>query len=235
MIPKGPRRVAPSAITATGAGVAATAPTPITRDGARGEARRELSREIYRSQRPGLVDRAFTWTVDRVESGWHRLSSVTPGGRLGVLGVILLVVALAVAARFWLGPPRRGTRPPGVSDLLGQTTLTAKELRAEAEQLAGRGAWADAVRSRMRAAVRALEERGLSEPRPGRTLGEVNAEVAANAPGAAQAFERAADVFADVWYGGAPADERAYQIVAAADGALAGAAAGRSSWAAVPS
>ncbi len=205
---------------------------PITRDGARDDARRELSRTIYTSQRPGLLRRLLTWLGDELARLWDRLPAPDGAHGLGLVGLVVLVVLVVLVARFWLGPVRRGGRP-GDADLFGATARSARQLRAEAEKLAGQQAWAEAIRARMRAAVRSLEERGLSEPRPGRTLGEVGRDVAAYAPAAVGPFARATEVFADVWYGGRPPGPADYRTVAAADDAVSAAAAGRSSGPAV--
>ncbi|MGF7236206.1 MAG: DUF4129 domain-containing protein, partial [Frankia sp.] len=186
---------------------------PITRNGARDDARRELSRGIYAAQRPGPLRRLITWIGDELTRLWDRIPAPAGGHGLGLLGIVLLVAAAVLVIRFWLGPVRRGGRSDD-ADVFGPTTRTARQLRAEAESLAGRGAWAEAIRARMRAAVRSMEERGLSEPRPGRTLGEVGRDVATYAPGAAKSFARATDVFGDVWYGGRPAGPEDYRTVA---------------------
>ena len=64
----------------------------------------------------------------------------------------------------------------------GSAELDAAGHRAAAEALAAQGHLAEAVRERLRAVVRALEERGVLDPRPGRTSGEVARDAGAAAP-----------------------------------------------------
>jgi hypothetical protein len=193
----------------------------LTRDGARAEAERELAKRIYHLDDPTLFERLISavlrWLGRLIDSA----ASVTPGGGGGLLLLVLVIVALAIAARLGFGPLR-------ARDLLadrraGARTRTAADYRAEAEALAQRGAWRDAVRARFRAVIRELEERGVLDPRPGRTAGEVAREGGAAVPVIAAQLRAAADVFDEIWYGGRPAGEPAYRRVGEVDDAVRGA------------
>jgi hypothetical protein len=192
----------------------------ITRDGAREDARRELSKSIYHRDDPSLLERLVRWVVESLGRLLDSAYSVVPGQGTGLLFIAVLVVAIVIAARLGLGPLR-------AHDVLTDRrararAMTASDYRAEAELLAGQGAWREAVRARFRAVIRELEERGVLDPRPGRTAGEVAAEAGAAVPGAAAPLKAAADVFDEIWYGGRPAREAGYQVVAEADSTLRG-------------
>ena len=100
---------------------------------------------------------------------------------------------------------------------------TADEHRAEAERFAAAGAWAEAVRSRLRAIVRDLEDRGLVDARPGRTADEVARDAGARLPSAAADLRLGARIFDDIWYGGRTADATSYSRLVEIDAAVAAA------------
>ncbi|MQS09496.1 DUF4129 domain-containing protein [Streptomyces alkaliphilus] len=180
-------------------------PIGIDRDPAREAAERELSREIYTRHEPGPFRRAFDWLWETVSDLLSRVTLATPGGWLGLLIIVLLVLALLIALRLRLGSVR-ASGGTGIPDLLGATTRTAAEHRAEADRHAAAGDWDRAVRERMRALVRSLEERALLDPRPGRTADEAAREAAVPMPSFADRLRAAARTFDDVTYGGRHAD-----------------------------
>ncbi|MBO7941425.1 DUF4129 domain-containing protein, partial [Streptomyces sp. S9] len=89
--------------------------------------------------------------------------------------------------------------------------------RAAAEAHAAQGHWNQAVQERMRAIVRALEERALLDVRPGRTADEAAAEAGRALPAHTDRLRGAARDFDDVTYGGRTATEEAYHRIAALD------------------
>lgn len=191
-------------MTLTGIAAQLAAVAPVGRDEARTAAERELSKGIYHQNEPGPIVRAFEAVIDWISRFLDRLASGAPGGSLGplVLLGILLVVAAVVLWR--AGPIRRGarTQPPHV-ELSGE--VGAEQHRRRADEHAAAGRFADAVRERMRAIVRELETRGVLDPRPGRTADEVAREAGAAVPAIAGDLRAAAEVFDEVWYGGRPA------------------------------
>ncbi|EIV93935.1 DUF4129 domain-containing protein [Frankia sp. QA3] len=199
---------------------------PVTRDGARQEAHRELSDGIYGDSRPHWWNRLLSWIGDRVADlfDWVLPHSGAGGGSrgLGVLALVAVLVVGVIALRWWLGPVRRTARArqAAADDL--SSPLTAAQLRVEADRHAAGEDYARAVRSRLRAIVRMLEEKGVLDPRPGRTAGELVAEVARIAPaGDGQtALAAAVEVFSEIWYGGRPATAAGYQVLVDADTAL---------------
>ncbi|MDQ1631112.1 MAG: hypothetical protein QOC80_1084 [Frankiaceae bacterium] len=189
----------------------------LTRDGARSEAKDELSRAVYDEAKPSLVVRALNWMIEHVQDLLSRASSATPGGVYGLLTAVA-ILALAVVVVVRLG----SLRPPESAGdgLDAPAAVTADQLRSEAEQLARDGRFADAVRARLRAVVRTLEDRALIEPRPGRTATEVARDAGAVVPTLRPALDAAAGTFSEVWYGGRTASAEDYRVVGDLDDAL---------------
>jgi hypothetical protein len=191
---------------------------PITRDGASAAARRELSKGIYHRYDdpwPVRVFRTIEHAIGRVFDAAARHS---PGGDAGAVALVVLFLVLLGIAVWRVGLVRRETTLPGT--VLPERASTAADYRRLAESAAAAGRWDEAVVARMRALARDLEERGLLDPRPGRTADELAAEVAADLPAAAVAVRVAAQTFDGVAYGGRAAGAESYEVVAAADRAL---------------
>ncbi|HEY5839930.1 MAG TPA: DUF4129 domain-containing protein [Mycobacterium sp.] len=187
----------------------------IDRDAAHEAAQRELDKPIY--PRPSLTQRLTDWLDDQL----YRLvlkGSTLPGGWFTVMVLLILVtVAVVVAVRV----ARRTLRTNrGDYRLFGAAELSAAEHRATAQQCAARGEWAAAVRHRLRAVARHLEETGVLTPVPGRTAGELARDAATELPSLASEFANAATAFNDVTYGELPGTSAAYQLVADLDDRL---------------
>lgn len=184
----------------------------IDRDAARDAAQQELSKPIY--PKGSLSDRIWEWFEDLL----YRIaqaSSTVPGGWLTIAVLIaLLAAAVVVAARVASRTlrTRRGEAP-----LFEGGELGAAEHRATAERHAAAGEWALAIRHRLRAVARRLEETGVLHPAPGRTATELAREAGPHVPQLADALNRAATLFNDVTYGGSPGDAAAYRLVAELD------------------
>jgi hypothetical protein len=95
-----------------------------------------------------------------------------------------------------------GRREATVPALFTGHVRTAAEHRAAADAHSAAGRWADAVRERLRAVIRSLEERGVLDERPGRTADEAATDAGAVLPSSAAELRRAARHFDEVWYGG---------------------------------
>ncbi|MBO0681020.1 DUF4129 domain-containing protein [Mycolicibacterium sp. S2-37] len=187
----------------------------IDRDAARDAAQAELDKPIYPKE---------SWTEllsEWIEDLLYRIaqeSSTVPGGwvTVGVL-LTLLVLAIVVAAR--IGARTLRTRRPETA-LFDDRELGAAEHRATAQRHAAAGEWALAIRHRLRAVARQLEETGVLQPVPGRTATELARDASPVAPQLAGALRAAARAFDDVTYGGRPGSDTEYRLVADLDDQL---------------
>lgn len=196
----------PGAARAWAAGTPPPPPVDIGRDPAREAARDELSKPMYHQDDPSLFTRVFTWILDRFDDLLERATDAAPGGAFGIVVILALLVLLVIVLRLRLGPLRRV--PTGRGALFaGDRPRTAAEYRAAAEAHAARGAWAEAVQDRLRAIVRALEERAILDERAGRTADEAAAEAGLRLPALTDSLRTAALMFDDVRYGGHPGTE----------------------------
>ena len=95
-----------------------------------------------------------------------------PGGWLTITVLLLLVVvAVVVGVRVARGTMR--TNRGRHTLLFGSQEMSAAEHRSTAEHCAARGDWAAAIRHRLRAVARHLEETAVVDPVPGRTATEL--------------------------------------------------------------
>lgn len=176
-----------------------TAMTP-GRDAARDAAQRELSRREYDDAQPPLLLRVMGRVLRALGD---LLDGATAGIGNGTLARVLLLAVLAgvvTVALLRLGPLGR-QRATGA--VFGDGAVrTAAQHRQAGDALAAEGRFAEAVRERLRAVVRELEARGVLDPRPGRTAGEVARDAGATVPALAGDLRRGAAVFDEVWYGG---------------------------------
>ncbi|MEU0740024.1 DUF4129 domain-containing protein [Streptomyces sp. NPDC006134] len=190
-------------------------PLTIPRDPAREAARRELTKRMYHENDPSWFQRALDAFWDWVDDLFRAASGATPGGTLGLIVVVLAIGAVLGALWWRLGTPRR--RPALSATVFDDRPRSAAEHRAAAEAHAAQGHWNQAVQERMRAVVRALEERALLDIHPGRTADEAAKEAGRALPAHTDRLRAAARAFDDVTYGGRTATEQSYRHLAALD------------------
>ncbi len=190
-------------------------PVELGREAAQQAAREELAKQVYRDAGPGLVERVLGWLYDRAVDLLDGAAGVSPGGYAGVAVLVLLLVAAVVAVRLRVGP--LGRREAAALPLFAGRERTADEHRSAAAAHAAAGEWAEAVRERLRAVVRSLEERSVLEPRPGRTADEAAHEAGLALPTCASALRSGARLFDEVWYGGHPAGPGSDETLRALD------------------
>jgi len=192
-------------------------PAVVSRGEGRRLAREELSEDIYRQSEPSLIDlvvqRARDWFAELVQ----QLGSAVPGG-WWTLGPLLAVLAvLLIALVVYLRPARRSRRRSAYIRTGTGAPLTAAEHRAAAQSHAEQGEYAAAIRERLRAITRRLEDGALITPRPGRTATELAAEAAAVLPQLRDPFYAAAGTFNDSAYGQRTATAEGYRVLADLD------------------
>ncbi|MGW7056404.1 DUF4129 domain-containing protein [Streptomyces sp. NPDC054887] len=190
-------------------------PVDIPRTPAREAAERELSKPMYHENDPSFLERAMDRFWEWVDDLFSAASAATPGGAVGLVVVVALVLLLAVALWLRLGTPQRA--PASAGTLFDEGPRSAADHRTAAEAHAAAHRWNEAVQERMRAVVRSLEERALLDPRPGRTADEAAAEAGQSLPSHAGRLRAAAREFDDVTYGGRTADDQAYRRLSALD------------------
>jgi hypothetical protein len=185
----------------------------IDRDAAHEAAQHELAKPIY--PRASLIERLMDW-IDELLTKLITQGSSVPGGwfTISVL-LILLAIAVVVAVRI-ARSTMRTNRGDGYA-LFGEHELSAAEHRATAEQYATAGNWSAAIRHRLRAVARQLEESTVLDPVPGRTATELARDAGRAIPQLAAELARAAEAFNDVTYGERPGTESAYRMIADLD------------------
>lgn len=183
----------------------------IDRETAHEAAARELAKPIY--PETSLSDRIAAWIDDFLQH-LFRAGSALPGGWLTIVLLGLLVLAASVIAVRIARRAMGGRRP---ERLYEGRALTAADHRARAEQSAAQGDWAAAIRQRVRAIGRQLEEEGVLRPVPGRTAGELADEAGKALPGLSTELASAATAFNDVTYGELPGSELNYRLVSDLD------------------
>lgn len=196
----------------------------IDRDAAHRAAQDELSKPIYSKGSAG--DQFLDWLNDLIYRLLQKTSSVPGGWFTATVLFILLAIAVVVAVHI----ARRTMRSRRGGDylLFEAAQLTAAQHRATAESCAAEGDWAAAIRHRLRAVARQLEETGVLAAAPGRTANELARDAGAALPHLAGELTEAATAFNDVTYGELPGTQAAYQMIADLDDHL------RSRWQGVP-
>lgn len=196
-------------------------------EGLRDRARELLSRPPYRDTDDGMLAELLQRVRETVARFLQTVldaiaAEVTVAWGIVVLGVLLLGLVVWRGTRGW-SADRTVTEVPQPRP--GRTA--AAWLRESDEHAAG-GRWREAVRSRYAGLVSTLLEAGILGELPGRTVGELDREVAASAPTIAAAVRAAGERFEDVWYGQVPARAADLQAIDAAIDAARSTAARRS-------
>jgi Domain of unknown function (DUF4129) len=185
----------------------------IDRDAAHAAAQHELGKPIY--PKASLTELLIGW-IDELLYKLVDAGSSVPGGWL-TLSVLLLLLAIAIVVAVRIARRTMRTNRGGGYALFGEHQLSAAEHRATAEQYAAAGNWSAAIRNRLRAVARQLEESAVLDPVPGRTATELARDAGRAIPNLAAELKRAAEAFNDVTYGERPGTESAYRIIADLD------------------
>ena len=140
----------------------ADVPVELGRDEAARLAVQELADPAYHVDDPGLVERGIRWVVDRLGELVDRAAGSLPGGRWGLLALVVLA-AIVLGFVLWRAGPVRRSSSSATALFVGRAK-TAADHRQEADRASAQGRWEDAVLERYRAIVRALEERTILDP-----------------------------------------------------------------------
>ena len=185
----------------------------IDADAAHDAAQRELAKPIY--PRPSLTELISNW-IDELLYRLVAGSASIPGGWFTV-AVLLILLAVAVLVAVRIARRAMHTSRSETSTLFGDHQLSAAEHRATAERYAASGEWAPAIRHRLRAVARQLEENGVLNPVAGRTATELARAAGRALPSLLDQLTAAADAFNDVTYGGHTGMESQYRLIASLD------------------
>jgi len=185
----------------------------IDRDAAHQAAQIELSKPTY--AKASAAQQVAEWVNEHI----YRLLETTakiPGGWFTTT-VLLILLAIAVVVAVRVARRTMRTNRGGDYLLFEAAQLTAAQHRATAEGYAAQGDWSAAIRHRLRAVARQLEETGVLEPAPGRTANELARDAGAALPHLGDELAQAATAFNDVTYGERPGTEDAYRMIVALD------------------
>lgn len=183
-----------------------TAGSSVGRDAARRAVEQELSKPEYAQAKPSLLARAYLAVAHWLEHVFGAAAAAGPGGLAGVILLLLVIEAIVVIVVVRVRPAARVARRPRRADWL-ETRRSAADHRAEADRMAAAGRCQDAVRERLRAVIRELEERGIVDLRPGWTATEAAHEAARAVPDLGDELRRGVGLFEEIWYGGRLATE----------------------------
>jgi uncharacterized membrane protein len=196
-------------------------PNPVTRSGAQAAARAELAKRGYHRNDPSLIDRALKWFFKRLQKLLDASTRHAPGHGLGLFLIVVILAAVVVLIVVRVGGLRRTARA-GRQAIFGIGETTADDHRRAAAQFASDGLWAAAIRERLRAIARELEQRGVLDPRPGRTAAELSREAGVQLPALADDLRTATSVFDEIWYGGRTATAADEELLRRLDARVAG-------------
>lgn len=185
-------------------------------DAAHDAAQRELGKPIY--PRPSLTEQLMAW-LDDILYKVATNGSWFPGGWI-TLALLLTLLAMAVFVAVRIARRTMHTDRGSARSLFGGHDLSAEQHRAESERSAAQGDWAMAIRHRLRAVARGLEEAGVLHPEPGRTATELARDATTARPDLSAEFHSATETFNGVTYGAQPGTEAGYRQIAELDRTL---------------
>lgn len=165
-----------------------------------------------------IPERIGDWIGERLNDLFNRVPPIdTPGAPvapigagigsllgwllvIAALGVVLVVIVLVV--RRWVPRVRDSSDP--ITHVDTEHRRAASQWAAEASRYEAAGEWKLAIRARFRELVRTLVDRSQVADLPGRTIGELLADLTRTTPGAVDEFHTAALLFELPWYADSP-------------------------------
>jgi hypothetical protein len=185
----------------------------IDHDAAHQAAQAELEKPIY--TRASAAQQLDEWINELIIRLLEKTSHIPGGWFTSTVLLVLLLVAVAAAVHVARNTMR--TNRGGDYELFEAAVLTAAQHRLTAEAYAADGNWSAAIRHRLRAVARQLEESGVLGPALGRTANELARDAGAALPHLEGEMSQAATAFNDVTYGERPGTQEAYRLVAGLD------------------
>ncbi|OBA58758.1 hypothetical protein A5647_20145 [Mycobacterium sp. 1100029.7] len=185
----------------------------IDRDSAQQIAQIELDKPIY--TKASATQQMLDWVNEMLYRLLQKTASL-PGGWL-TTAVLLTLLAVALVVAIHIARRTMRSRRRGDHQLFEAALLTAAQHRETAERFAAEGNWTAAIRHRLRAIARQLEETGILTPAPGRTANELARDAGEVLPHLTDELSQAATAFNDVTYGEVPGTQAAYQMIVELD------------------
>lgn len=195
-------------------------PTP---DQVRDKMREVFERaEFQRSKNP--LEKALDWIGRQLQKlGGGAGGGTAWGGSVATVLMWLVLIALAVGlvvlvvyvVRHRVVGRRRKERTDATVEV--EEERSAREWSDAAAGFEAAGAWKDAIRCRYRELVSRLVDAGVAAPLPGRTTGELRADIADRAPAVSGDFSQATELFELPWYADAdtgPAENDRFKALA---------------------
>lgn len=174
-------------------------------DQARDLLRHELAKPEYH-ERKSLVQTVVDWVLERLGEVLSGSTGTLPA-LAWLVGLLLVIAAIALAV-FGLRRGRVSSKVDGARSVLGETTLTADDLRRRADRARGAGDHSAASLDYMRAVAARGVERALVAASPGLTAYEVARQLTVSFPDQERELAAAATTFDEILYGGRSGDER---------------------------
>jgi Domain of unknown function (DUF4129) len=185
----------------------------IDRDTAHQAAQSELEKPIY--SKGSAAQQIDEWISEKI----YRLLEATsklPGGWFTAT-VLLMLLAVAIGVAIYVARRTMRSQRGGDHQLFDAVPLTAAQHRTTAERFAAEENWVAAIRHRLRAVARQLEETGVLNPTPGRTANELARDAGSEFPHLTGELSQAATAFNDVTYGERPGTQAAYLMISDLD------------------
>jgi len=201
---------------------ALSAALPMDLDPSTDQARQWLSDELARSEyhdTRSLFQRLIDWLTERLAD----LQSTQGTGGVSFPPLVITVVVVLLVAGILFLLTRIRVESKAVTErrtLLGDSLLTADQLRREAERALTENRFGDAVLAWTRAMARDAESRTLLPNAPSMTAHEVGTALAAAFPAQATEIGRTIDRFDAVAYGDAKAGREDALTARSTDAAL---------------
>lgn len=175
----------------------------------------ELAKDEYQDRR-SLLQRFFEWLNERLQD----LQGQPGNGGVSLPSFVIagLVVVLVLLLAYFATKIRRERRTvTSRSSVLGDSTLTADQLRARAATAMGEQRWDDALLDYTRAIARDADRRTLLSDAPSLTAHEIGRQLAIVFPDHVGPLTTAMDLFDAVAYGDLVATREDAQTVSATD------------------
>jgi hypothetical protein len=185
----------------------APTPGPVSGPIAQQAAKAQLRKPEYHRHDPNVVTRVIDWILDRLSQVGSAAGNPAGAALLFVVVVLLALVIFLLWRAGPLGGPRRAAHR---EDPLRSARRT--DHRALARRYTDDGEWALAVREWLRCAVQTIEDRGVLDPRPGRTGTEVAREAGERLPSARDSLIAATQAFEQIWFGRRPATPQDVEV-----------------------